>query len=53
MFEKYDHGASKDVYKIVTDDESWIYAYEPETKQPCGSLNPNQMQRKLFVEKVI
>ena len=32
MLEKYDHGASKDVYKIVTGDESWIYAYMPETK---------------------
>ena len=28
MLEKYDRGASKDVYKIVTGDESWIYAYE-------------------------
>ena len=33
MLEKYDCGASKDVFKIVTGDESWIYAYEPETKQ--------------------
>ena len=33
MLEKFDHGASKDVYKIVTGDETWIYAYEPETKQ--------------------
>ena len=24
---------SKDAYKIVTCDESWIYAYEPGTKQ--------------------
>ena len=30
---KYNRGVSKDVYKIVTGDESWIYAYEPETKQ--------------------
>ena len=33
MLEKYDRGASKDVYKIVTVGESWIYAYEPDTKQ--------------------
>ena len=33
MLGKYDRGASKDVYKIVTGDESWIYEYEPETKQ--------------------
>ena len=30
---KYDGGASKDLYKIVTGDELWIYAYEPERKQ--------------------
>ena len=33
MLEKYDGGASKDVYKIVTGDKSLIYAYEPKTKQ--------------------
>ena len=33
MLEKYENGASKDVFKIVTGDESWICAYEPETKQ--------------------
>ena len=32
MMEKYDDFAVKDVYKIVTVDESWIYVYEPETK---------------------
>ncbi len=33
MLKKYDRGASKHVYDIVTGDESWIYAYEPESKQ--------------------
>ena len=33
MLEKYYGGSSKDVYNIVISDESWIYAYEPETKQ--------------------
>ena len=33
MLNKFNRGASKDVYKIVTGDESWIYAYEPERKQ--------------------
>ena len=33
MLQKYDLGASKHVYDIVTGDESWIYAYEPENKQ--------------------
>lgn len=33
MLKKYDRDASKDVHKIGTRDESWIYSYEPETKQ--------------------
>ena len=33
MLQKYDSDASKHVYDIVTDDESWNYAYEPESKQ--------------------
>lgn len=33
MLKKYDRGASSAVYNIYTGDESWIYAYEPETKQ--------------------
>lgn len=32
MIAKYDSGASKAVYNIVTGDESWIYEYDPETK---------------------
>lgn len=32
MLYKFKNSASKDVYKIVTGDESWIYAYEPERK---------------------
>ena len=33
MLKKNDGGASKDVHKIVTADETGICAYEPETKQ--------------------
>ena len=33
MLQKYYRGASKHVYDIVTGDVSWIYAYEPESKQ--------------------
>lgn len=33
MLKKYNRGTSKAIYNIVTGDESWIYAYEPETKQ--------------------
>ena len=33
MLKEYDGGVSKDGYKTVAGDESWIYAYEPKTKQ--------------------
>ena len=33
MLQKYDSGALKRVYEIVTSDESCICAYEPESKQ--------------------
>ena len=33
MLQKYDRGALKHVYDIVTGDESWIYTYEPESNQ--------------------
>ena len=33
MLQKFDRGASKHVYGIVTGDESCIYAYESESKQ--------------------
>lgn len=33
MLKKYDYGASKDVYKLLTGGKSWIYVYELETKQ--------------------
>ena len=33
MLQKYDCGASKHVYDIVTPDESCIYGYEPKSKQ--------------------
>ena len=37
MLQKCDRGASKHV-NIVTGDESWIYAYEPESKQQTTVL---------------
>lgn len=33
MLLKFDKGSSKLVYDICTGDESWIYSYDPETKQ--------------------
>jgi histone-lysine N-methyltransferase SETMAR len=33
MLEKFDGGSSKSISEIVTGDETWIYQYDPETKQ--------------------
>lgn len=57
MIEKFNAGASKEVYKIVTGDESWIYAYDPERKQQStvwvflGELNPTKVVRARSVSK--
>ena len=64
ILEKDDGGVSKLVYNIVTGDESWIYAYEPETNQQsivwifepepnetkvvCGKITSKQMVACLF-----
>ena len=44
MFQKYHRSASKHLYDIVTDDESWIYSYGPENKQQ--STNDRLVLRK-------
>ncbi|RLU25238.1 hypothetical protein DMN91_003331 [Ooceraea biroi] len=33
MLKKFNRGRSHLVYNIVTGDETWIYSYEPESKQ--------------------
>ena len=33
MLKEFKDGKVKDVYKIVTGDEIWLYYYEPETKR--------------------
>ena len=33
ILQTFDRGASKHFYDIVTGDESWLYAYESESKQ--------------------
>lgn len=51
MLKKFHSGTSKDVYKIVTGDESWIYSYDPETKQQStvwvfqDEANPTKVAR--------
>ena len=63
MFEKYDRGASKDGYKIVTGDAAWR-PYESETKQQstvwvfedkpnptkvvCGKITSKQMVARSY-----
>jgi len=51
ILQKYSRGTSKDDYRIVTSDESWIYAYDPESKQQTivcvfqGEPNPTKIIR--------
>ena len=53
----YNRGASKYVYDIVTSDESWIYAYEPDNKQQSTVLvlqdvpNPTKVARTRSTSK--
>lgn len=57
MLKKFNRGASKHVYDIVTGDESWIYAYEPESKQQStvwvfqGEPNPTKVVRARSTSK--
>ena len=55
MLEKYNGGALKDIYKIVTDDESWICAYEPEIKQQSDVcvFEPEPNPTKVVCGKII
>ena len=54
MLEKYDGGAVKDVYEIVTADESCIYAYGPETNQQSTVwvIEPEPNPTKVVCEKL-
>ena len=57
MLQKFDRGASTHVYDIVTGDESWIYAYEPESKQQStvwvfqDEKNPTKVARARSTSK--
>lgn len=57
MLKKFNRGASNLVYNIVTGDETWIYSYEPETKQQSSvwvfqdELNPTKVVRSRSVSK--
>ncbi|XP_025163255.1 histone-lysine N-methyltransferase SETMAR-like [Harpegnathos saltator] len=49
MLKKYDCGASKHVYDIVTGDESWIYAYEPE--KVFGKIKETNRRRHIILHQ--
>lgn len=57
MMAKFNHGSSKQVFDIVTGDESWIYSYEPETKQQStvwvfqDEANPTKVVRARSTSK--
>lgn len=57
MLKQFQNGTSKNVYKIVTGDESWIYAYEPETKEQStvwvfqNEQNPTKVVRARSTSK--
>lgn len=57
MLKRFKHGSSNAVYNIVTGDESWIYAYEPETKQQStvwvfqGEAYPTKVVRERSTSK--
>jgi histone-lysine N-methyltransferase SETMAR len=33
MIDRFDSGAKKSVFDIITGDETWIYTFDPETKK--------------------
>ena len=57
MIKKYDRSALKHVYDIVTGDPSWIYPYEPESKQHSTVMvfqnepNPTKVARVISASK--
>ncbi|KYN31555.1 hypothetical protein ALC56_14436 [Trachymyrmex septentrionalis] len=38
--QEFNRGRSNLVYNIITGDETWIYSYEPESKQQSGIFKP-------------
>ena len=59
MLKKFNHGRSRDVAKIITGDETWIYHYDPQTKQQSrewcevGYGPPTKVRRTQFTKKQI
>ena len=57
MLSRFDGGHSNGVWEILTGDESWIYCFDPETKQqssqwtPVGGAPPQKFRRERSVAK--
>ncbi|CAH2000879.1 unnamed protein product [Acanthoscelides obtectus] len=57
MLDRFNSGNSKNVYSIVSDEESWIYCYEPENKRQSavwvfqGEEKPTKVIRSRSVSK--
>ena len=51
MLRRFNEGRSNEVTEIVTGDETWVYSFEPESKQqsaqwtPAGGAPPNKCRR--------
>ena len=51
MLSRFDCGRSNSVWEIVTGNESWIYSFDPDTKQqsaqwtPDGGTQPSKLRR--------
>jgi len=60
MMERFENGASRRVSDVVTGDESWIYQFDPETKQqsakwvfPGGDLPLKVKQSRSVGKKMV
>ena len=40
VLEKFDGGRSNPVWDIISGDETWLYCFDPETKQQSQQLIP-------------
>jgi histone-lysine N-methyltransferase SETMAR len=57
MLDKFDGGRSTSTWEIVSGDETWVYTFDPESKQqsaqwtPVGSSPPSKLMRSRSVAK--
>lgn len=57
MLARFDGGRSNSTWEIISGDESWVYSFDPETKQqsaqwtPVGGAPPQKFRRERSVAK--